>query len=279
MSTERIYSSRPTLSARRAFVELLVDDLRLTPRAAWPLFVRNLQAQYRQTHLRWAWVLVPSVLTTAVWVYLSHAHLVTVPRTGTTYVVYVLAGTILWQLFLDSLNAPLQKLTAARTALTKSRLPHEAYVLAGLYEAFFNFVVRLGPLIVVMAITRSGVDSTLVFAPLGILALVVLGLSLGVLITPAGLLYQDVTQALTLIAAGWFFLTPVLYPRPAHGIATLLVRVNPVTPLLVTTRAWATAGRGALVAGSLVVVAASLILFLAAWLLYRLARPHLVARL
>jgi lipopolysaccharide transport system permease protein len=61
-------------------------------------------------------------------------------------------------------------------------------------------------------------------------------------LSPLGALYQDVGRGLTVLVSVWFFLTPVVYPVPTEGTLSWLVRLNPVTPLLVTTRELATTG-------------------------------------
>jgi ABC-type polysaccharide/polyol phosphate export permease len=66
----------------------------------------------------------------------------------------------------------------------------------------------------------------------------------------------------------------VLYRVPEHGI----LRFNPVTPLLDTTRAWLIAGESAMNAFA-IVMSVTLVVLIFAWLFQRLARPHVVARL
>lgn len=279
MPNETVYSSAPALRSRQDFLSLARAELRLVPGAAWPLFVRSMQARYRQTRLRWVWLLFPGIITALVWVYLTDAGIVSLGNTKIPYVVYVLGGTFLWELFVDALNAPLLKLTAARDTLTKSQLPHETYIAAGIYEALFNFLVRLGVFAVVVAISHVSVSWTILLAPLGILTLVLMGLSIGLLLAPGGLLYRDIGQAVVVGAGIWFFLTPVVYPRPPSGLATLLVRLNPVTPALDSTRSWLTGSAGGSPLGLTIVLAISVLVLLLAWLIYRLARPHLVARI
>ncbi|HEX6159961.1 MAG TPA: ABC transporter permease, partial [Thermoanaerobaculia bacterium] len=71
----------------------------------------------------------------------------------------------------------------------------------------------------------------------------------------------------------WFFLTPVVYPAPAGG----LMRFNPVTPLVETTRQWLTGP--APLGGFAVVTGGTAAALVVAWLFQRLARPHVAARL
>jgi lipopolysaccharide transport system permease protein len=78
---------------------------------------------------------------------------------------------------------------------------------------------------------------------------------------------------LTLVAGFWFFLTPIVYPGPASG----WLRFNPVTPLLETSRSWLAGMEVA--PGFFLIVGLAAVALAAAWLLYRLARPHVIARL
>jgi len=276
---EVVYTAEPGLRAPGALLRELRADARVAWSLAGPTFARRLRAQYRRSWLGYLWLLLPPLATSATWVALSSARVLQMGATDIPYPLYVLTGTTLWHVFLDGLNAPLQQLGAVRVVLVKSRVPHEAYLLAGLLEAIFNFVVRLAILIPVMVWYGAGWGPGLLLAPLGVGALVLLGFAVGLLLTPLGLLYQDVGRGLGLATTVLFFLTPVLYPPTSAARLPVLGGANPVTPLLVTARTWLAGGAAAPPTGFAAVVAGSLVCLAAAWILYRLARPHLVARL
>lgn len=276
---EVVYSAESQLRAPGRFASGLWADLRLSPAVAWRLFLHNLRASYRQSWMGYFWLLLPPLATTAMWVYLNAARVLDVGPTDAPYPVYVLTGTLLWQVFADALNSPLQQLSAARNILKKSMVPHEAFLLAGLFEVLFNFAVRLALALPLFAWFKTALPASALLAPAGVASLLLLGFSIGLLLTPTGLLYQDVSRGLGLLAGFWFFLTPVIYPSTARWAASLPGRLNPVTPLLVTTRAWLTRGAAPVAGAFPLVVCLSLLCLCAAWLCYRLARPHLTARL
>jgi len=147
--------------------------------------------------------------------------------------------------------------------LTFKKIAQRIRVPAGFVLAplLFAYDLRIGP----------GV----VLAPLGVAALTVLGLALGVLLAPVGMLYEDIGRAIAVVTGLWFFLTPVVYRPPDRGI----LRLNPVTPVLDTTRAWLTSSAPAAADGFLLVSATATAFLIVAWVLLRLARPHLVERL
>ena len=279
---EVVYSAESQLRTPARFAADAWMDLRVAPRLAWCLFLHTLRAHYRRSWLGYFWLLAPPLATTATWVYLNSVRLLNVGPTETPYTVYVLTGTVLWQVFADAINSPLQQLTNARAILTKSRVPHEALLLAGLIEVLFNFAVRMLVLMPVLVWFGPHLRLTLeglALAPLGVAALLLLGFAVGLLLAPFGLLYQDVPRGLTLAVGCWFFLTPVIYPWPTSGRAALLARLNPVAPLLEASRGWLTTGGTALTREFVLVVALTLPVLLTAWLLQRIARPHVVARL
>jgi lipopolysaccharide transport system permease protein len=222
---------------------------------------------------------VPALAIALTWVYLDDIKVVRFGDVGISYLAYVLTGVLLWQTFSEALHAPLRRLGGARHVLTKARLPHEAWVAAGALDVVFNLLVRLGVLAVVLVAAGTPVRAAILLAPLGMLALIVLGFAIGLALTPIGLLYDDVGEALTVVTAFWFFLTPVVYPWPIAVAGDALIAFNPVTPVLVTTRAWLTGAPGAEPGQLAAVGAAGIALLVAAWVVYRVARPHLVARL
>lgn len=276
---EIIYSAESQLIYPRSFIHSIFSDLRISPSIAWSLFLRTMRVQYRQTWLGYLWLLLPPLATTLTWVYLSRANILNVGQTSAPYALYVLTGTLLWQVFAEALNCPLQQITSSRDIVTKTKIPHEALLLAGLLEILFNFAVRLIATLPALIWYKSPWSWTILFAPFGVLMLLLVGLTIGLLVTPIGLLYQDVSRGLGIVIGFWFFLTPVIYPPPVHWPASLLVTLNPVTPLLITTRNWLTLGTVTPATGFTLVICLSLFFLVIGWLTYKLAKPHLIARL
>jgi lipopolysaccharide transport system permease protein len=271
---ETVLSAHSVLREPRRFLAEAGADLRRSPAAAWRLFRSNVIARYRRSALGAFWLLLPTVATTAVWVYLQSRRVVEIAPVEVPYPVYVLTGTIFWQVFVEAMNAPLQQLTSGRQLVTRSRVPQEALILAGLFEVLLNAVVRLIVLVAVLLGFGIAFRTTMLAVPLGIAALALFGLTLGLILAPIGMLYDDVSRAITLVTGFWFFLTPILYRAPERG----LLRFNPVTPLLDTTRAWMTVG-WRVSSGFALVLGFTLVMLLLAWLFARLARPHVVERL
>lgn len=276
---ETVYTSGSQLNNPKLFFREAVEDLKATREIGWRLFLRNLRSQYRQSWLGYLWLIIPPLGTTLIWVYLGRAKILNVNTTDVPYPVYVLTGVFLWQTFVEALTCPLQQLQSSRWILTKIKAPHEAFILAGLGSIVFNFLARLAILIVAFLWYGVSLQMTLFLFPLGVLSLFLLGLAIGLLITPLGILYTDISNGMGVIITFWFFITPIFYTIPTDGKILSIVKYNPVTPLLVTTRNWLTNGIVAPESGFLLVTIMAVCIFVFSYVFYRLAKPHLIVRL
>jgi lipopolysaccharide transport system permease protein len=270
---ETVFSAAPELRRPAQFLGAALGELRASLPIGLRLFRSNMQVRYRRSWLGYVWLLLPALGTAALAAFIQARRIVSVAPTELPYPLFVLTGIVLWQLFVEGLNAPLQQLQAGRQLVTRSRVPHEALVLAGIFELLLNAAIRLA--VLAAALVAFGVPFTpaVLLVPVGLAALAVLGLALGMLLAPVGLLYDDVGRGLALLLSFGFFLTPVVYPIPQDSV----LRFNPLAPMLETVRNWLIGGSAA--PGFYAVAAIGAALLIVSWLLYRLARPHFVARL
>ncbi len=276
---EVVYTPESQLRRPRQLVRSMVIDLLASRELAWRLLVRNISAQYRQSLLGYLWAFLPPVVTTLVWVFLNSQQILNVGATDIPYPAYVMVGTLLWQGFVEALNSPIKLITSSRSMLAKINFPREALILAGLGEVLFNFAIRLVLMLVVFLWFRIAVPPTVLLAPVGILALMALGLMIGLLLAPLGMLYGDIQRGLTIITTLWFYVTPVVYPPPTTWPASQLAQINPVSQLLLTTRELLTSGTVSQPGGFLLITGITFGLMLVGWVLYRVAMPHLIARM
>jgi lipopolysaccharide transport system permease protein len=257
----------------------MVRDLRGSRELAWRLFVRDTRAMYRQSAFGYLWAFAPPLATTVTFVFLNSQQIITVDRTSVPYPAFVMIGTLLWQSFTDALNSPLKSALGARSMLTKINFPRESLILAGLADVAFNSLIRAALLVPVFVHYGLSIPATLPLAVLGVGALILMGLAIGLLITPIGLLYGDVARGIALVTGFWMLLTPVVYPTPRLGLAAAITRWNPVSPVLETARDWVTGQPVAHMGEFAVVTVIAAVILLFAWVFYRLSMPILIERM
>ena len=188
-------------------------------------------------------------------------------------------GTIIWQVFADALASPLKTVTASKTMLARINFPREAILLSALGQVIFAFLIRLLLLVPVFIWFRITPPVTAMFFPVGILSLMMAGFMAGIAITPIGILYTDVPQVIPVIAMALMFLTPVLYPPPEGGLAALLAKWNPLSPLVTASRDWLTTGATTHALAFVLVSVTVAVLLFVGWVIYRLALPHIIVRI
>jgi lipopolysaccharide transport system permease protein len=272
------YGPESALRRPGQLIRRIRSDLTLARGLGWRLFLRDLRAQYRQSILGYFWVLIPPVLNTMLWVFLSKQGVVHVAVPGVPYPVYVLTGSVLWQLVADCVTKPLQLATQARPMLVKLAFPLEALPIASVLHAGFGALVRFALLGVVLAWFGVGVTHTLAYVPVGAVGLALIGTAFGVLLLPAGMLYKDVEHGMPLVLQAAYYLTPIAYLPPTSWPASLVTDANPVSPLLILTRSWLLTGYTESVSSALVVLALTVPALLIGWIAFRLALPFVIER-
>jgi lipopolysaccharide transport system permease protein len=273
-----VYTSESPLRHPGRFIHEMFRDLRASRELAWRLFVRDTSAHYRQSMLGYLWALFPPLVASLPFVFLKSQGVVAIEGTAIPYPAYALIGTIMWQVFGDALNSPLKTVTAAKSMLVRIKLPGEAILLSGLGQVIFSFLIRMVLLVVVFAWFRIVPPVTVLLFPVGVLALILVGLALGVALTPLGLLYNDVQQTLPIATMFLMLLTPVVYPPPRTGVAATVASWNPLSPLILVTRDWLTIGHSTQIEAFALVTGIAGVLLFGGWIIYRVALPHIIAR-
>lgn len=274
-----VYSPESNLRTPLVLLRVMFRDLSTARYLGWRLFVRDISAQYRQSVLGIVWTILPPVVAGVAFIILRSTHVVNFGETDIPYPVYVLTGTTLWQIFVESLNAPLKAVIQARPVIVKINFAREALVISAFYKVLFGVVVKAFVLVGVLLYFHVSFQIGMLLAPIAVVVLVVLGITLGLLLTPLGMLFTDVQSALLVGIQFWFFLTPVVYPPPTTFPYSLLTTLNPVSPLLIGARSLLTQGSLANPGFYAAATVATLLAFLVAWLIYRASLTIIIERI
>ncbi len=278
-SRQVIYTPESLLRHPKKMLKQMWQDLLASRELAWRLLVRDISAKYRQSFLGFFWAIIPAVITSAGFTLAKNNGIVNIGTTDLPYPAYVMFSMTLWQTFLEALNAPIQALTEGKAMLARINFPREALILSKLGEVFFNFGVKLILIVVLFIWFQMPISASVILAPVALIHLIVLGTFIGLILAPMGALYQDISRAITLLTGFWLFLTPVVYPVPNGGTFSTIVKLNPVTPLLVTTRELATTGTISDPVGFWIASGISFIGLFIAWIIYRVSMPYIVERI
>lgn len=258
--------------------EAMRRDLARSPELVRRLLARELRGEYRQTLFGGLLAFLPA-LGLVLWAVLAdRARLIATGDLEVPYPAWVLAGTVLWHTFAESIQAQLEALLAERGTLAKLDLPPEGPILAAVGRVVIHLLPKLVLLAVVFAIFDVPLSVGQLLAPLPIFGLIAFGTALGLVLAPLNALYRDVGKTLQPILTLWMLLTPVFYPVPRMGALATLLAWNPVTPLLGAARDLLTGGAPATPWAAVAIAVAALLALPCAWFFYRLALPTILER-
>lgn len=274
-----VYTPQSVIRQPGLIVHAMLRDLWGSHELAKRLALRDLKAQYRQSLLGVMWAVLLPLANTFAWIFLHRAGIVDVAGTGVPYGLYVFSGALLWSIFTDAINSPLQQTLAARAVLVKINFPREALVLAGIYQTCFHALIKIGLVLVVLAAYGYFPRLDTLLVPLATISLILAGTAIGLILTPAGVLYGDVGRALPLLTQLLIFVTPVAYPIPAGGWTADVMSLNPMTPLIEFARNCLLPAEAIMGSYFYTVNFAAFLILLITLVVYRIAMPILIERM
>lgn len=243
------------------------------------LATRDIKSQYRQSYLGVIWAFITPVTAAFVWIFLNLTGTIELSDTGVPYPVYAFSGTLIWSIIKEAINSPTTVTNAARGIMTKINFPKEALILSGIYKLFFNTSIKIGLLIILIFAFGIGFHWSLLLFPFAIMAAIIFGTTLGLFITPVGLIYNDIAKIISLGLNLLMYLTPVVYVIPKEGLMKTLMELNPFTPIILTARDLALGNSPEYLMYFGWVFAISLSLFFIGLMFYRISIPVIVERL
>jgi len=243
------------------------------------LAIRDIQAQYRQSILGILWAFLPPLVLS---VGLSVANANGIVKPGETSIplpAYVFISMTLFQIFFASLQGPINGLWGAKGVLTRVTFPRETIVLAEVIKLPITFLIQIFGIVVFFIWFKLPFGWTTLLAPFSFLLLIMLGVTIGLLLTPIALLYRDLSSALGILMFVWLSFTPVAFPPNDYpGFFATTVRLNPVTPLLVTTRELALNQVLTYPENFVIVGIGTVLLFFVGLIFFRLSMPMVIER-
>ncbi|MGO1752173.1 MAG: ABC transporter permease [Psychroflexus sp.] len=274
----QIYQKETNRNIPKLLKETL-RDLNKSRFLAFQLAKRDISAQYRQSYLGVLWAFVTPLATAFVWMFLNSSGTVKLTDTGIPYPVYAFAGTLLWSIITESINSPIQSTNSAKSILTKINFPKEALITSGILKLLFNSSIKVILLLIFVFAYGIGLNWGLLLFPFAILGGIIIGSTIGLLLTPIGMLYQDISKLITFGMQFVMYVTPVVYAIPNSGIMKNFMELNPLTPIIMVGRNLAVGLPLEYLTYFLIVIAVCTPLFFLALVFYRISIPIFVERL
>ncbi len=242
------------------------------------LIQRDISVRYRQSVLGYIWAVLPQIVTVALFTYLSRHRIFDMGETHLPYVIHALWSISVWQLFSTCLISCTNSLVDSGALVTKINFPKEALVFAAIGQCLFDFFLRLIPVLCVMWWYGFLPSWETIFIPFILLAVIMLALGVGFLLSIINLVIRDVGNSISILLTFGMFLSPILYPPPVREPFSLINTYNPFSPLLIATQELLSGHVLTYPNALLIMAVSSVAIFLTGWRVFHITMPRVAER-
>lgn len=190
------------------------------------LVSRDIKVRYRRSVLGMLWTLLTPILTMFVMtIVFSKLFRFEIEN----YVVYLLAGNILFSFFSDTTNSSVWCIVENAGLIKKVYVPKCIFPVTKTFSNIVNLGFALAALIIVMLVTGTHFYWTalLFFVPILYLTMFTMGLSC--ILATMTVFFRDISHMFTVISLLWMYATPIFYPAELLAEnAPIVLTVNPM---------------------------------------------------
>jgi ABC-2 type transport system permease protein len=237
-------SARVEAGARRRFT--LSPAARQEYRAARQLLRqlvrRDLRVQHRGTALGNLWSLITPILTVGVYTFVFTVIMPSSPiheGVAVPFAVYLFVGLTIWNLLQNSVLSGTGSVLGAGYLLSKVYFRREILPLTSVLSALVTFCWEFGVAIVVVTFVVGWPSWTIIFVPLVVAVVAILGFGIALLLSTATVFYRDVQHFVAIAMQVWFWGSPIIYSTALLKDRPNMLRIlelNPMTGILESLR-------------------------------------------
>lgn len=208
----------------------------------WLLVKRNFKISYKQTVLGPAWVVIQPLLTTLVFTVIF-GGIAKLPTDGMPSFLFYMAGNICWHYFSTCLTQTSNTFIHNRQLFGKVYFPRLVMPISTVMTQLINFAVQFAFFLcfLVFYAMQPGTAvkqdiSLIVFTPLMLLQMAMLGLGFGIIVSALTTKYRDLAMLVSFGVQLWMYATPIAYSSnlitDSYPALAKFYMLNPMTPVI-----------------------------------------------
>lgn len=210
--------------------------MRLLITTAYNIVIRDYRIRFRRTYLSILWFLLPMFMLAGLALFIGGELGLYSIEGRNKYIVQLLTGLILWQLFADAWLEPMRYGRRTKTVLRAVALDENALLLAGAISAMIGFIIKVPVVLVAFVWFDVTPPNYNVFIPIGMISILSVGTALSCFTLPISLILLDVRYSMPVIQFVLLLATPIFYDIPASGLIASINHYNPFTYLILPIR-------------------------------------------
>ena len=240
------------------------------------LILRDFKIKYKRSVLGVVWSLLYPILMMAVMA-LVFSNMFRFQVEGTSYLVYLLTGIIMFQYFSEASNLAMTSVVFNFPLINKIYIPKYIFPLAKCLFVGINFVLSLIPWFLIIVLTQFGlgnypasINLYYLILPLIFLCLLLFTVGMGFFLSCVSVFLRDVFYIYGIVLTIWQYFTPIFYSIeiiPAK--LQFLFEFNPLYQYLTATRSIVLYGQCPSVLNLILCVAYALIAMLVGCIVFK----------
>jgi len=221
----------------------------------WLFVRRNFVTIYKQTVLGPLWLIIQPLLTTLVFT-IIFGRIAKLPTDGLPPFLFYMCGNTAWAYFANCLNGTANTFVSNAGLFGKVYFPRLTVPISVVITNLISFVIQFSLfLALILYFVFKGMvihpNLWILYLPVLLVQMALLGLGFGIVISSATTKYRDLANLVGFGVQLWMYFTPIVYPLsqiPAKWQQLYLL--NPMAPVIETFR-YAFLGTGSLPGGAL----------------------------
>jgi ABC-2 type transport system permease protein len=172
---------------------------------------REIRARYKNSSLGVVWSLMRPLAQLIIY-YVAIGQFLGAARNVPDFAIFVFTGLTIWSLFSEIVSSGTGSILANAGLVKKVYLPREIFPLAAVGGALFNFVVQFLVLVVAtIVLGRLPLSANLLYLPLAIILMVVLGTAISLVLSAVNVYLRDVEHLIDIFLMVFFWASPIVY--------------------------------------------------------------------
>ena len=128
------------------------------------------------------------------------------------YPLYLILGTVIWQLFADSTNAGVTSIIGAAPLLKKVRINKAIFPTERVLFSLVNFAFSLVAVVIVMLWEGVMPSWALLLLPVLVALFTVFCIGMSLLLSALAVFFRDIIHLWGVVLTAWNYLTPIFWP-------------------------------------------------------------------
>ncbi|MEC0106177.1 ABC transporter permease [Paenibacillus taichungensis] len=190
------------------------------------LIKKDIKLKYRNSILGIFWsMLNPLLMMVVLTIVFSNLF----DKNIENFPVYVMIGRLVYQFFSESTNFAMDSIVTNGQLLKKIYVPKYLFPLSRICSSFFNTLVAIIPVFLVMIVTGVNFHWTNLLVVYPLFCLLLISVGVGLLLSTINVYFRDIKHLYSVILTLIMYLTPIFYPAEIiPDKYMVLIEINPL---------------------------------------------------